>query len=780
MHLNLQRDHSDSWQNCDTRTESSFSILHSTKICAGKRYFCNGQTLRYMSTKLNVYPIYSNSDDEDNDESKMKGRQSRLSNIYDEMFLDNHKDQNINQHKNEQVDETDNNNNQQEDQYTDYIDYIASYHDSQLNENKNDESLIQQLFEDDYPSTLPLPSQQQLHQPKAKREKTQRNDNFSGNEKPSSYQNDKYSNTYRSQQPKHVPSPPPHTHALSPSPPPRASPPNHFEYNEEIKKLNTQIPKNVPSSPLPPRASPIKPTPSISEYNETISEQTIFTSSSIAPQPNKESSNNPIYNNLQTTEKEYIQFNIQQIQYQLYKHNDNEAFNIHSHKQVSKLLFGVDNESTNRDVLEGLMGNLQPIEITDRRSKKTNTKNLSEMAKLILEFRRLNSKLKKIEREEKHKSNGTHVNHGGDVAFVATSTGGSSYNNNNKNTFVPNELTLGHQYYQQNDNNNDKNDSSNSNAIIEPLVLIDASAYIFRAYYSMPPIHRSDGEPTGATLGFCNMLNRLIVTPSFLKHQLQTEDTKTEFLPPRIVLVFDSKDGTNFRKKLYPEYKANRKSCPEDLIPQFDHVRDAADAYGILQLEAAGYEADDVIATIATRALEEGCFVNILSGDKDLMQLVTQDKVLGGENDGDFSIKSSSSSLLPCIQLIEPMNMVRVDYDGVIDKWGVQPELLGDVLALAGDVSDNIPGVPGIGPKIAACLIREFGSLNGLLENVDSVKQKGRREKLKESVELVRLMTGEGVMPSLYSILAIIFLQINTYVLIFFFHYKGIIIQETS
>lgn len=214
---------------------------------------------------------------------------------------------------------------------------------------------------------------------------------------------------------------------------------------------------------------------------------------------------------------------------------------------------------------------------------------------------------------------------------------------------------------------------------------------------------------TGATLGVCNLLNKLILTPLLKGEQ------------PRVVMVFDSKDGTNFRKILYPDYKANRQACPEDLIPQFDFVKEAADAYGILTLEAAGYEADDVIATIATKAMEEGTHVNILSGDKDLMQLVTMDN--GGA----------------CIELIDPMKMVRYSHDKVIEQWGVEPSQLADVLALAGDSSDNIPGVPGIGPKIAASLIQEYGTLENVLECVDEIKQKARKQKIKENVEKATL-----------------------------------------
>lgn len=182
-------------------------------------------------------------------------------------------------------------------------------------------------------------------------------------------------------------------------------------------------------------------------------------------------------------------------------------------------------------------------------------------------------------------------------------------------------------------------------------------------------------------------------------------------------MVFDSKDGTNFRKLLYPEYKANRQECPDDLKPQFDFVRDAALAYGILTLEAPGFEADDVIATIATKAMKEGTLVNILSGDKDLMQLVTTDD--GGA----------------CIELIDPMKMIRFSHDRVVEKWGVEPNQLGDVLALAGDASDNIPGVPNIGPKIASSLIQQYGNLENLFKNIDSIKQKARRESIQKNID---------------------------------------------
>ena len=510
---------------------------------------------------------------------------------------------------------------------------------------------------------------------------------------------------------------------------------------KEIKKEVNQIPKQqveksssfVSPQKAPPKASSQKTLTSKYDNNDVEQADDRYQSSTSSKSSSSSSSSlsrlSPPPQKMKTSEKEILQFTIHQIQTQIYKLNNNEEFNIHSYKQVSKVLFGVETESTNREVLEGLTGNI--VQHLD------SSKNISELAKLILEFRKLHSRLKKMERAEANKANGSHVNHYNQNTIMSKQNSGdtkgsfsaavnsnhkgndntSSANNGNGSgdKSIPNELTLGHKHHQDGD------------TAIEPLVLIDASAYIFRAYYSMPPIHRFDGEPTGATLGFCNMLNRLVLTPSFLG---QEEYDGESVLPPRVVLVFDSKDATNFRKELYPEYKANRKACPIDLVPQFDFVRDAADAYGILQLEAAGYEADDVIATIATKALEEGCFVNILSGDKDLMQLVTQDELTESEDNG----------IEPCIQLIDPMNMVRVDYKGVIDKWGVEPERLGDVLALAGDTADNVPGVPGIGPKIAVSLIQEYGSLEGILANVDDIKQKARREKLKENTDMVSLL----------------------------------------
>ena len=214
--------------------------------------------------------------------------------------------------------------------------------------------------------------------------------------------------------------------------------------------------------------------------------------------------------------------------------------------------------------------------------------------------------------------------------------------------------------------------------------------------------------PTGAVLGFCNMLNRLVL------HRLINGEQ------PRLVLAFDAK-GPSFRKELFPEYKANRAAAPVDLVPQFDLIRQAAAAYGLPIVEKTSFEADDVIATLARLAHEEGLDVHILSGDKDLMQLITEPHVF------------------PCIHMIDPMSMSRVAHEQVFEKWGVHPKQLGDVLALAGDSADNVPGVPGIGPKTASALLQEYDTLDNLLDNAANIKQKMRREKLVEFADMARL-----------------------------------------
>jgi len=370
----------------------------------------------------------------------------------------------------------------------------------------------------------------------------------------------------------------------------------------------------------------------------------------------------------------------------IFEINDNQQFNINSPRQVSKVLFGVATESTNKDTLEAMA--------SAHRGTKT------KMAGLILQFRKVLRNINKLEKQQKAKNDGTYVYN---VFDNEKNSDGQVHN--------PNYHSLSEQ----------NNSSKGNPEKVSPLLLVDASAYIFRAYYAMPPIHRSDGMPTGATLGFCSMINRIILDPLLRKER------------PKLILVFDSKDGSNFRKSLYPDYKANRKPCPEDLVPQFAFIKEAAEAYGIIQFEASGYEADDVIATLTTKAKEQGCDISILTGDKDLMQLITNNEEEIPNEIGEEVTRRSHT-----VNMIDPMKMVVFDHDGVLKKWGVAPEQLIDLLSLAGDSADNIPGVPGIGPKTAATLIQRFGSLEEIIENVDDIKQKGRRESIKKNAHLVR------------------------------------------
>jgi len=237
--------------------------------------------------------------------------------------------------------------------------------------------------------------------------------------------------------------------------------------------------------------------------------------------------------------------------------------------------------------------------------------------------------------------------------------------------------------------------------------LVDGSGYIFRAYFAMirgrGPITRSDGTPTGAVLGFSNMLFKLI------------QDTQRDARVSHLAVIFDTSRKT-FRTEIYPEYKANRDAPPEDLIPQFPLVRDATRAFNVPSIEKAGFEADDIIATYARQAREQGMECVIVSSDKDLMQLV------GGP-----------------VTMLDPMKNIMVGVDEVREKFGVGPDKVVDIQALAGDSVDNVPGVPGIGVKTAALLINEYGDLDTLLERAGEIKQKGRREKLLEFADLARV-----------------------------------------
>src|ERR1700741_2304889 len=234
--------------------------------------------------------------------------------------------------------------------------------------------------------------------------------------------------------------------------------------------------------------------------------------------------------------------------------------------------------------------------------------------------------------------------------------------------------------------------------------LVDGSSYIFRAYHALPPLNRkSDGLQVNAVLGFCNMLWKLL------------RDMPEDDRPTHLAIVFDKSEVT-FRNKLYPDYKAHRPPAPDDLIPQFSLIRDAVRAFDLPCLEQNGFEADDLIATYARRATERGATTTIVSSDKDLMQLVT-DKVV----------------------MYDTMKDRPIGIAEVIEKFGVPPEKVVEVQALAGDSTDNVPGVPGIGVKTAAQLIVEYGDLEQLLFRATEIKQPKRREALIENAEQARI-----------------------------------------
>jgi len=236
------------------------------------------------------------------------------------------------------------------------------------------------------------------------------------------------------------------------------------------------------------------------------------------------------------------------------------------------------------------------------------------------------------------------------------------------------------------------------------LHLIDGSAYIFRAYHALPPLTRkSDGLPIGAVAGFCNML------------WSQLAANRTKGGPTHIAVVFDYSSKT-FRDAIYDKYKANRPEPPEDLRPQFPLTREATRAFNVACLEMENYEADDIIATLARQATEAGGDVTIISSDKDLMQLVGKG-----------------------VDMYDAMKSKRIGIEEVEEKFGVGPERVVDVQALAGDSVDNVPGAPGIGIKTAALLINEYGDLETLLARAEEIKQPKRRAALVENAELIRI-----------------------------------------
>ena len=228
--------------------------------------------------------------------------------------------------------------------------------------------------------------------------------------------------------------------------------------------------------------------------------------------------------------------------------------------------------------------------------------------------------------------------------------------------------------------------------------VIDGSGYIFRAYYALPPLTRkSDGLPVGAVSGFCSMLFKLL------------EDSKSsENLqkPTHFAVIFDAARKT-FRNEIYSDYKANRSEAPDDLAPQFEYIRKSVVAFNLPSIDLPNYEADDLIATYAEKILAKGAKVTIVSSDKDLMQLYKKN-----------------------VRLFDPMKNKFITSEDIEAKFGVGPEKVIDVQSLAGDSSDNVPGVPGIGVKTAAELINKYGTLEKLLDSANEIKQNKRRETL--------------------------------------------------
>lgn len=231
------------------------------------------------------------------------------------------------------------------------------------------------------------------------------------------------------------------------------------------------------------------------------------------------------------------------------------------------------------------------------------------------------------------------------------------------------------------------------------IALIDGYGFVFRAYYSLPPLTRKDGTPVGAVYGFTKMLLKLIAGLD-VSH---------------IAVVFDSGSKT-FRNEIYPQYKANRPSCPEDLKPQFSIMREAADALNLKVLEMVGFEADDIIATVAKQSEKNGFDVLIVSSDKDLMQLVTDN-----------------------ILMYDAMKNKIITKHEVKEKFLVEPKLVLDILSLMGDASDNVPGVKGIGPKAAFELLTQFGNLENLLDNIHEIQSEKKKQLMLGGVENARL-----------------------------------------
>src|SRR3954452_23292940 len=238
-------------------------------------------------------------------------------------------------------------------------------------------------------------------------------------------------------------------------------------------------------------------------------------------------------------------------------------------------------------------------------------------------------------------------------------------------------------------------------AVPQPLhlVLIDGSGFIFRAFHALPPMTRPDGTPVNAVFGFTNMLAKLL----------------KEHVGTHIAVIFDAGRVT-FRNRLYDAYKAHRPPPPDELIPQFALVREATEAFGVPGIELADWEADDLIAAYARAAAEAGGQVTIVSSDKDLMQLIR-----------------------PGVEMLDPIKQKPIGPVEVMEKFGVTPDKMVEVQALIGDPIDNVPGVPGIGPKGAAQLINEYGDLEAVLKAAASMKPSKRRDMLIEHAEKARI-----------------------------------------
>ena len=230
------------------------------------------------------------------------------------------------------------------------------------------------------------------------------------------------------------------------------------------------------------------------------------------------------------------------------------------------------------------------------------------------------------------------------------------------------------------------------------LVLVDGSSYLYRAFHAMPGLTNSKGMPTGAIYGVINMMKRLL------------NDHETR----KVVMVFDAK-GKTFRDELYPEYKANRPSMPDDLRCQIEPLHQAIQAMGFPLIAIPGVEADDVIGTLARQAAEQGMEVIISTGDKDMAQLVDEH-----------------------ISLVDTMKNQVMDIEGVKKKFGVSPEQIIDYLALIGDTSDNVPGIPKVGPKTAVKWLQEYGSVDNIIEHADQFKGKVG-ENLRDSLDQLKL-----------------------------------------